>query len=333
MSLVSALAKARHMARQFVNQLAHQQSVNETYLASNKQLRSNRNGNLFLSVDLTDRTGILPSLMWNASDEVYQSFENGDYVRVAGNSQVYQGGMQLILNSIETVHPSKVNEEDFVRLGQKELEALEARLAEMLRGIKDPHLRALAECYLMDEPLMRRIAQAPAGVKNHHAYQGGLLEHIVSVMELILLVRTRYPQVDGDLLLIGGFLHDLGKIDELSYERDLAYTDEGQLLGHIVLAVSLLDRKLVEAAKLSGEPLPEETVLRIKHMILSHHGEYSYGSPKLPMTLEAIALHHIDNLDAKLHSFQKLIDDDPNTDSNWTTYFPNLGRKLYKGKG
>jgi len=143
-------------------------------------------------------------------------------------------------------------------------------------------------------------------------------------------VRTRYPQ-NGDLLLMGAFLHDLGKIDELSYDRDFSYTDVGQLIGHLVMAVSMLERKVAEAEKLSGEPISEELVLRLKHMIVSHHGHYEFGSPKLPMTLEAIALHHLDDLDAKVHSFEKLMADDPNAGSPWTTYHPNLGRKLYKG--
>jgi 3'-5' exoribonuclease len=130
---------------------------------------------------------------------------------------------------------------------------------------------------------------------------------------------------------MGAFLHDAGKIDELSYERGFAYTDEGQLIGHLVMAVAALERKAAEAEKLSGEPISEETVLRLKHMIVSHHGEYEYGSPKLPMTLEAVALHLLDNLDAKLHSFHLLLRDDPNVESAWTTYHANLGRKFFKG--
>jgi 3'-5' exoribonuclease len=132
--------------------------------------------------------------------------------------------------------------------------------------------------------------------------------------------------------LMGVFVHDIGKVDELSYQRDLAYTDEGQLIGHPVIAVGLLEAKVREAEKLSGEPIPEETVLRLKHMLVSHHGEYEYGSPKLPMTLEAVALYYLDNLDAKLNAFDQLIRADPNVDSPWTHYHANISRKLYKGK-
>ena len=169
-------------------------------------------------------------------------------------------------------------------------------------------------------------------MKNHHAYLGGLLEHVVNLMEVVLRVSPCYPQIDRNLLLMGAFLHDLGKIDELRYERDLTYSDEGQLIGHLVMAVGLLEAKIAEAEKLSGETIPEETVLRLKHMIVSHHGEYGYGSPKLPMTLEAVALYCLDNLDAKVNSFQQLLRDDPNVDSPWTAFHANLDRKLFKGK-
>jgi 3'-5' exoribonuclease len=151
------------------------------------------------------------------------------------------------------------------------------------------------------------------------------------LMDVVTAVAPLYPQLDRDLILLGAFVHDMGKVDELSYERGFAYTDEGQLIGHLVTAVAVLDRKVAEAEKLSGEPVSPESVLRLKHMIVSHHGEYEFGSPKLPMTLEAVALHLLDNLDAKLHAFHLLIRDDPNVDSPWTTYHANLGRKFYKG--
>ena len=207
------------------------------------------------------------------------------------------------------------------------------RLAEILRTIRTPELRNLAECFLMDTEFMAKFTSAPAGMKNHHAYKGGLLEHVVGLMELVLVVAPRYPQLDQDKLLVGAFLHDSAKTDELSYDRDIAYTDEGQLLGHMVLAITMVDDKVREAERLSGEPFPKALVTEIKHMVISHHGEYEYGSAKLPMTLEAIALHHLDNLDAKLASFTQLINDCPNVESNWTQYHANLGRKLYKGAG
>jgi 3'-5' exoribonuclease len=319
------------MSRIDVSQLGDKQSISEVYLASNKQLRANRNGNLYLTVELSDRTGSIPALKWNAKESDGELFDSGDYVKVTGSTQLYQGSLQLIATGFEAVSAESVDEEDFLRVSRQKVDELAVRCGEILRGIADPQLRTIADCFLMDEELMAKVARAPAGVKNHHDFHGGLLEHVVNLMEVVLLVRTRYPQINGDLLLMGAFLHDLGKIDELSYDRDFSYTDVGQLIGHLVMAVSMLERKVAEAEKLSGEPISEELVLRLKHMIVSHHGHYEFGSPKLPMTLEAIALHHLDDLDAKVHSFEKLMADDPNAGSPWTTYHPNLGRKLYKG--
>lgn len=320
------------MSRRYINQLGHQEAVHETFLASNKQLRSNRNGNLFLQVDLSDRTGAISTRMWNASEEMFRSFENGDFVRVEGTTQLYQGALQMIATQVTPVPRNEVDLKDFLTLSPEQIETLAASLARLLRSIQDPHLRNLADCFLVDEEFLARFSQAPAAIKHHHAYTGGLLEHVVNIMEVIDRIADRFPQVDRDLLIMGAFLHDVGKIDELGWTRGLEYTDEGQLLGHLVLAVSLLDAKVAEAVKLSGEPIPDEKVLRLKHMIISHHGHYEYGSPKLPMTLEAIALHHLDNLDAKIKAFEQQMRDDAGADSPWTLFIPAIGRKLYKGR-
>ena len=320
------------MSRRFVSQLAHQESVNQIFLASDKQLRPNRNGNLYLQFELSDRSGSIGARMWNASENDYREFANGDYVRVEGSTQLFQGTIQLIASSIRKVPASDVDPDDFMILGSKEVDQLVVSLGNHLRRMRDPHLLNLAECFLMDDEFMRKFSRAPAGVKNHHAYLGGLVEHVVNLMELVIHVAPLYPSLDQDLLLMGVLLHDAAKIDELTYERDFAYTDEGQLIGHVVMAVGMLDKKLREVERLSGETLPDELVLRLKHMIVSHHGQYEYGSPKLPMTLEAVALHYLDNLDAKIHAFDRLIRDDPNVESGWTTFNHALSRKLYKGE-
>ncbi len=319
------------MQRRNVSQLGHQEAVDQVFLASQKQLRPNRNGNLYLQVDLSDRSGSLSARMWNAGDVELRGFDDGDFVHVEGTTQIYQGALQLIATSISRARPEEVDLADFMTLSPGEIDQLAIRLSELLRGLRDPHLQSLAECFLTDDDFMRRFTRSPAGVKNHHAYPGGLLEHVVNLMEIAKLIAHRYPAVDADLLLMGVFLHDMGKIEELNYEKAFSYTDAGQMLGHVVLAVSMLDAKLAQAAELSGEEFPSETALRLKHMIISHHGQYEYGSPKLPMTLEAITLHHLDNLDAKIHHFQQLIRDDANQESPWTQYHQNLNRKLYKG--
>jgi 3'-5' exoribonuclease len=319
------------MSRRAINQLGDHEAIDQIFLASDKQLRPNRSGNLYLSLRLSDRTGTVMGMMWNANDRVYRTFDNGDYVRVEGNTQFYNGALQIIVTHIEQALDGDIDEADFVPLGPQDIDRLRQRLGEILRSLTNYHLRNLAECLLVNESLMDGLCNAPAGVKNHHAYRGGLLEHVVNLMEVALVVGPRYPQLDTEQLVMGCLLHDLGKLTELSYDRDFAYTDEGQLLGHVVIAVGMVDQLAAEAAKLSGEPVPAEIVLRLKHMIVSHHGQYEFGSPKLPMTLEAVALHHLDNLDAKIHSFERLMDEDANVDSSWTTYFPSIGRKLFKG--
>jgi len=320
------------MSHRFINQFGDREPVDEVFLAAEKQLRTNRQGNLYMQMRLSDRSASVTAMMWNAGEKVYRSFENGDYVRVQGTAQFYNGALQMILTRIEPVDAREVDESDFVTLGTMDIDQLAERLREMLRSMNNYPLRNLAECFLIDEEFMDGLTSAPAGVKNHHAYHGGLLEHVLSLMELTAVVAPRYPDIDRDLLLMGAFLHDAGKIRELPYERDLGYSDEGQLIGHLVIAVGMLDQKVHEAEELSGETFPEELALRLKHMIVSHHGEYEFGSPKLPMTLEAVALHYMDNLDAKMHSLGQLIRDDANTDSPWTPYQANLGRKLFKGE-
>lgn len=320
------------MSRRYVAQLTQQEDVDEVFLVSEKQLRPNRNGNLYLQFELSDRTGSISARMWNADESLYRSFDNGDFLQVEGTTQLFQGAVQLIAKHIAKVDPASIDHDDFTPVNAIAVDALQRRLAEMLRTMSDPALRSLAECYLMDAALMDKLAAAPAGIKHHHAYRGGLLEHTVSLMELAQRVVPLYPQIDGDLLLMGAFLHDLGKVDELSYDREFGYTDQGQLIGHLIMGVETLNAKLVEAERLAGEPFPEEAALRLKHMLISHHGEYDFGSPKLPMTVEAMALYCLDFLDAKVNAFCGLLRDDPNKDSTWTNFHPQHNRKLFKGK-
>ena len=319
------------MSRRFVNELADGETIEQVFLASEKQLRTNRNGNLYLQLRVSDRTGSLTAMLWNASQKHFDGFDNGDYVTLKGTSQIYNGSMQVLARDVQKADAGKVDAEDFVTVSTQKLETMVARVAEILRAIRSEPLRNLAECFLLDEEFMRCFKQAPAGVKNHHAYHGGLLEHVLSLMEVALLVASRYPKLNQDLLLFGAFLHDLGKIRELTYSPDLGYSDQGQLLGHMVQGVVILDEKIAETEKQSGSPFPKSIADQLRHMIVSHHGKLEFGSPKVPMTLEAVALHYLDSLDAKLHSFEQLIEEDVNPASPWTVYHPSIGRKLYKG--
>lgn len=318
------------MARQFISQLGDRDDVHEIFLVAEKQLRPNRNGQLYLQLRVSDRSGTVNAMMWNAGDKVYNSFENGDYIQIIGSAQVYNGNLQIIVNELNKAEADDVNEADFVQMASTEIEKLSARLAEMLRSMENLHLKNLAECFLMDEQFQRRFNAAPAGVKNHHAYPGGLLQHVVSLMELVLVVAPRYEALNNDLMLMGAFLHDVGKIEELTYDRALGYSDAGQLIGHLVQGVLILETKIAEASELMQEPFPNELTLQLQHLIVSHHGRLEFGSPKVPMTLEAVALNFLDDLDAKIFTFEQLIREDVNTDSNWTVYNPALGRKIFK---
>jgi 3'-5' exoribonuclease len=319
------------MTRRYVNQLANGDSVDEVFLVADKQLRANRQGNLYLHLELRDKSGSLGARLWNATEGLARTFEPGDFLQARGKIQVFQGALQVILSHIETIDSTRVDPEDFLPQTTQNVTKLAARLRELLFSIGNPHLRALVECFLIDDEFVRKFTTAPAGIKNHHAYQAGLLEHVVTLLTIADRIADLYPDLDRDLLMAGIFLHDIGKIDELSYERAFGYTDEGQLIGHLVMGVEMLRDKVEQTKDLTGEPFPTELLLRLKHMILSHHGTLEFGSPKLPMTPEAIALHHLDNFDAKIHAFTREIRDDPVKDTAWTPFHQNLGRRIYKG--
>jgi 3'-5' exoribonuclease len=325
--------KATSKMHRYVNELSHGDSVRDIFLVAEKHLRANRNGNLYLQVELRDKTGTISSRLWNANETIYTSFDDGELVQVEGKVQLYQGALQMILSRIQPAPTERLQLEDFLPHASCDLGQLERRLRSILLEISDPHLHALVECFLMDEDLMQRFTTAPAGIKVHHAYIGGLVEHVVNLLEAATRILPLYPMIHGDLLLTGIFLHDIGKIVEFAYDRSFHYTDEGQLVGHLVIGVEILNDKVKHAEELTGEPFPRELLFRLKHLILSHHGSYDFGSPKLPMTPEAVLLHHLDNIDAKVHSFSQQIREDLNPTSAWTPYNASLGRKLFKGHG
>jgi 3'-5' exoribonuclease len=319
------------MPRKFIRDFTDGYEIDDVFLVADKQLRANRNGNLYLQVELRDRSGAISARLWNAGDHLFRSFDNSDFLLARGKVQLFQGALQIILSHIEKTEVEKIELADFLPHTDQDVDKLFDKLRGTLLKLGNPHLRALAEVFLMDDEFVRGFRQVPAGVRNHHAYLGGLLEHVVTMLDGAERVLPIYPEVDRDLLLMGVFLHDAGKIRELSYARDFSYTDEGQLVGHLVIGVEMLNEKASRVPDLTGERFPRELLLRLKHMILSHHGAYEYGSPKLPMTPEAIALASLDNLDAKVHSFTREIRDDRNQTSSWTPFNQALQRRLFKG--
>jgi 3'-5' exoribonuclease len=317
--------------RRFVEQLADGDSVEEVYLVVDKQLRANRNGTLYIQTDLRDRTGTINARLWNAGDPLFRSFEAGDFLFVKGKVQLFQGALQIILSHLDRVESARVELADFLPHTTQDVSKLYERLCRFLRGLQNPHLRALAECFLMDQDFTGAFCRAPAGIRVHHAYIGGLLEHVVTLLDAAERLAPLYPELDGDLLKMGVFLHDVGKVHELVYDRAFAYSDAGQLLGHLVIGVEMLNERVRQVPELTGESFPGELLLRLKHLILSHHGTGEFGSPKVPMTPEAIALHHLDNFDAKLNIFTREIREDGNRSATWTQFNATLQRRLFKG--
>jgi 3'-5' exoribonuclease len=318
------------MTRRFVDQLADGENVDEVYLVVDKQLRANRNGNLYIQLDLGDRSGTINARMWNAGEPLFKSFEPGDFLQVKGKVQLFQGSLQLIANTLDKYDSNRVELTDFLPHTKQDVSKLLDRLKTGVRKVGDPHLRALAEAYFIDDEFMRGFARCPAGVKVHHAYVGGLLEHVVTMMDVAEKVLPLYPEVNRDLVIMGVFLHDSGKVRELSYARTFAYSDEGQLLGHLTIGIEMLADKARQVPDLTGRPFPAELLLRLKHLILSHHGEVEYGSPKVPMTPEAVALHAIDLLDSRITIAVREVSDDRG-ESAWTPFNAALGRRMYKG--
>ena len=319
--------------RRRVPELAPQTAVDQVFLATHKQLRPNRNGQLYLQVELADRSGSITGRMWNASDAEFEAFDDGDYVRVDGMTQLYSGNLQLIIQGIGRIDPRVVDESEFQVLSAADVVRLRAELAALLATIPPGQLRELADEVLADEPLMKVFCRCPAGVKHHHAHAGGLLEHVVNLLRLADRVAPLYPAIDRDLLLIGVLFHDLGKTLELESENGFSYTDAGQLLGHVLLGLEQLEAKIVAIEARTGRPFDVDLAVRIKHMVASHHGQYEYGAPKLPMTLEALALHHLDHMDARLAGVLQLLQNEAAIDGGWTQYQQSLGRKFFRGRG
>ncbi|MFM9059406.1 MAG: 3'-5' exoribonuclease YhaM family protein [Planctomycetaceae bacterium] len=321
------------MSRRLITELQPQTQIDQVFLATHKQLRPNRNGVLYLQVDLADRSGSITGRLWNASEADFEAFEDGDYVRVEGNTQLYSGALQLIVTHVERADPRSVDESDFLVLTPADVSRLREELRTLLDTIRSAPLRALVAELLADEPLMAAFARCPAGIKHHHAHAGGLLAHVVNLLRLADRVAPLYPTLDRDLLLVGVLVHDIGKTVELESHKGFSYTDAGQLLGHVLLGIEIVEAKIRAIEARTGTSFDTEAALRVKHMIASHHGQYEFGSPKLPMTLEAIALHHLDHMDAKLAAAIQLLQAEASIEGGWTQYQQSHGRKFFRGRG
>ena len=314
------------MPRTPIAELADGQSIDQAFRVADKQLRVNRDGGKYIFMKLGDRTGTLVAMKWNADQRLFESFERGDHVNVSGRCQIHKGALQVIVQRIDTLDEDQVNPEDFDRFDADATRQAVADIRDLVESIKSPDVIRVIHSIFNEDGFEEAFLGAPAAVSNHHAYPGGLAIHTRDLMRLIASVAELYQQLDRDLLLAGAFLHDLGKIDELSGGDELTYTDRGQLLGHIVIGLQSLERAV---DRLDPTPDPE-IVVQLQHMVVSHHGLLEYGSPRIPMTMEALVLHHLDNLDAKIASFQSVLDADVGADPQWTNFHPGIGRKLRK---
>jgi 3'-5' exoribonuclease len=312
----------------FVRDIQPSVQVDEVFRIADRQIRANRQGNSYMLMQLQDRTGVISAMRWNADERLAERYPKGSFVRIQGVSQLHNGVLQLIINQIQSIDSSEISQDDFEAIDREKNDQHWNRMLSILDSLQDPTTKQICLAIVNDPEWGEGLRLAPAGVKTHHAYPGGLLEHIVSLMELAVMVANHYPDIDRDLLVAGALVHDLGKLIELSYQNELNYTDSGQLLGHLVQGVTMLDQ-VAQRLKELGVPVDAERLLRLQHIVVSHHGTLEHGSPKVPMTLEAYAFHYLDEMDAKLNAARELVQQDRTKDP-WTPFHPNLGRKLYK---
>lgn len=301
------------------------------FLVAQKDLRTASNGKLYISLVLADRSGQASARIWDANQTLFDSIPLKKLACVRGRTELYKSKLQLVVDGIREAPADAANPGDFLPTTKFDVEAMWARVKEILRSVQDPDLLALLGTFINDERFTSAFKRSPAARSNHHAFIGGLLEHTLSLLELALVVLPRYPRVSRDLVLSGIFLHDCGKAAELNAEAGFDYTTEGQLLGHIVQGVIWLHERAAQVAGERGRPVTPATLMALKHILVAHHGKREFGSPTLPAMPEAMMLHYLDNLDAKLNMAFNAIDADPDESSEWTGYIQTLESRIYKG--
>ena len=314
------------MKKIYVKDIKAGDKVTDTFLAVEKNLAFSQKGSPYLNVRLRDRTGDIEGRVWERATDMNKLFKKGDVVHVNSRAASYKNALQLSILDIRKTDEKEVDLRDYAPVSRFAVQDMLGDLLRYIEGVKNPHLRGLLDAFFQDEQVVEGFKLAPAAKGFHHVYLGGLLEHTVSVLKLLDLVSTHYDNLDRDLLIAGGILHDVGKIAELSSGPTFEYTDTGRLIGHIVLGVEMLNAKVATL-----DDFPEQLAMELRHIVLSHHGTLEYGSPKRPKTLEALVIHYIDDLDAKVNAFQGFIDN-TDEDSDWTPFHRLFERFIYKGK-
>jgi 3'-5' exoribonuclease len=298
--------------------------INESYVVRSKDKRQRRQGGDFLSLQLADRSGEVAGLVWEKVPELDRLLSVGSVVEVSAQVQRYNQRLQLVIRKARLIDPETVDESVYLRSAADEPEALWARFQDLIEGLGNTHLKQLLFRIFADEEVATAFKLAPAARSMHHAYRSGLIEHTLSMVQAGRRLAEHY-RLDVDLVTAGILLHDLGKVWELSYRPSIEYTTQGRLLGHITMVVLAVERQLSELAS-----FPAELRLHLLHILLSHHGQYAYGSPRRPKTPEALLVHAVDDLDSKLATMIDLIGSGGETGEDWTAYSPILERNVYR---
>jgi 3'-5' exoribonuclease len=297
--------------------------VISSFVVISKQVKPKKTGEPYLALTLGDRCGQIEAKMWDNVSDALDAFDQEDFLKVKGLLNKYKQRFQLTIHKLRKLADSEVDFADYLPKTTKDIAELWRTLAEYADSFQDAQLKALVQAFMADPVVAYGYQNAPAAKALHHAYIGGLLDHVVSLLRSCDLVCRNYPQINRDLLLTGAFLHDIGKIYELNYTRSFSYTTRGQLLGHMIIELELLQAKIAQIPGFSNEM---KTLL--EHLIISHHGQYEFGSPKLPMFPEALVLHYLDDLDSKIESMRAHFAREADGESSWTTYNSSLGRTL-----
>jgi 3'-5' exoribonuclease len=316
------------MAHKFINQIEPGQTIDDIYVAKEPILRSTTRGDLYIAMYLSDRSGQLNGRMWQATEAIYQSLPKPGFVHIQGRSELYQNNLQIIINNVAVVDPSKANIDDFLPRTKKDVKLMFEEVKKIAGRIQNPQLKALVAEFLADSELMKKFCSAPAAMKLHHDYIGGLLEHTHNMLRVAVAILPLYPNVQSDLVLAGIVLHDIGKTEELAYDMAFSYTDSGQLIGHISKTIIMINQK-ADSLRSRGTKIDQTILDALGHIILSHHGSYEFGSPKLPATAEAFMVYYIDDLDAKINQVQSTIESETG-DTNWTAWQNSLQTRLYR---
>ncbi len=314
------------MGHTFINQLQPGTTIDDVYMISQPILRSTTRGDLYIAMFVGDKSGRVNGRIWQATEELFNSLPKEGFAHIRGRSELYQNAMQIVGDRISAVPAEKVDINDYLPRTEKDIKQMWDDTVKIVSEIKNPFLKSLVNQFVNDKEMMKKFCTAPGGTANHHSYIGGLLEHTNNMLNAAKAIMPLYPQLQKDLVLAGIFLHDMGKTEELTYSMAFGYSDSGQLLGHIVLTVNMVEKKAAEL-----ENVNREIIESLEHIILAHHGQYEFGSPKLPMTAEAFLVSFLDNIDAKINQVTGKIESEPG-DSNWTAFIKGLDSKIYRKK-